>query len=248
MSDAGLRRIKSEFLASLNHEIRTPVSGILGMTDLLLETALDERQREYVRAAHSCAEGLLEELNAALEFSAVSAGQLALEEVDFNLPELLGGVLEQYQAAARAKGLRLAATGGDALPPLAYGDPLRLREVLCHLVANSIKFTRQGHIEVRATAAKSIGGRIRLAVSVSDTGIGLSPEQCEWLFAPLWQGETGPSRRYPGLGLGLALARALVRLMGGEMRAEGEPGRGAVVSFWTPLRPPRAAALIRAAS
>ncbi len=238
MGEPGLRRIKSEFLASLNHEIRTPLSGILGMMDLLLETALEARQREYVRAARSCAQGLLEELDAALEFSAVAAGHLALEEVDFNLPELLDGVVGQYQAPARAKGLRLAASGLDAVPLLACGDPLRLREVLCHLVANAIKFTGRGRIDLQISAAPSIGGRIRLMVAVRDTGIGISPEQRESLFAPLSQGETGITRRFPGLGVGLALARALVRLMGGEMRADGQPGRGTVVSFWVPLQAP----------
>lgn len=236
MSAPELRRMKGEFLASLNHEIRTPLSGIVGMTDLLLETRLDDRQKEFVKAARLCAEELLQDLNAALEFSALAAGELELEESDFNLPEVLAGVVEQYQPPAQAKDVRLFASLDPGLPAVAAGDAVRLREIVWHLVGNAVKFTRHGEVELKASAGPASESRFWLAVTVRDTGIGLTTQQRATLFDPLSPGDSGLARRYPGLGLGLALSSALARRMGGEIGVESEPGRGTVASFRLPLR------------
>lgn len=231
-----LQRLKSQFLASLNHEIRTPLSGILGMIDLLLETNLDDLQREYLATTRVCAEDLLELLNSALEFSALSAGGLPLEESEFNLLEVLRGVVDQNRVKAQAKGLRLIADFNGNLPAAVIGDALRLRQILCQLLGNAIKFTTAGEVELKASAKWLPDSRCMLMISVRDTGIGISPEQFKFLFQSFRQLESGLGRRFPGLGLGLALAQQLVRLMHGEITAESEPGKGSVFSFAIPLR------------
>jgi len=231
-----LHRLKSHFLASLNHEIRTPLSGILGMTDLLLETSLDDVQRDYVATTRVCAEDLLELLNSALEFSAISAGELPLEEAEFNLAEVLKSVVDQNQIKAHAKGLRLIARLDEGLPTGVVGDPLRLRQILCQLIVNGIKFTPEGEVEVSASAAPLPDSRCLLKVRIRDTGIGIAPEQFKFLFQSFQQLESGLGRRYPGLGLGLALVYQLVRLMGGAIKAESESGKGSVFSVTIPLR------------
>ena len=230
------RRLKSEFLASVNHEIRTPLTGIVGMTDLLLETALDPRQREFVLAARTCAEEALEQLGMLLELSSLAAGQLALEEADFNLPEMLCSVTDQVRQRAEAKGLRLCATFAPELPSLVVGDAVRLRQVLSQLMTNSVKFTEQGEVEMTARAVARAEGAFELHVSLRDTGIGIPPEQLDAIFGCFERGEHGLIRRYSGMGLGLALVQDLVRLMHGDVSARSTPGLGTVVSFFVPLR------------
>lgn len=230
------RRVKSEFLASLNHEMRTPLSGVLGMVDLLLETTLDEQQRDYATAARSCAAEMLESLNAALEFSAIPAGSFALDEEEFNLAETLNGAARQHERKAREKGLGFAVALDAALPRVALGDAVRLSEIVLHLVGNAVKFTSHGEVELRANAGPSLPGTFRLNVVVSDTGIGVAPELRHPLFESLWQGQGGLTFRHPALCLGLALAEKLVRAMGGEFKLEAEAGKGCVASFWLPLR------------
>jgi two-component system sensor histidine kinase/response regulator len=231
-----LRRMKSDFLSSLNHEVRTPLSGIIGMTDLLLETKLDPEQRDYVASARTCAEELLERLNAALEFSALSSGTLTLEESDFNLPEMLHAVAAQYEAKARDKHLEFAAALDPDLPGLACGDAIRLREAVAELLANAVKFTAEGLVVLAARAEPASGGRFRLHVEVQDTGIGIVPAQLPSVFESFHQGDSGLARHYPGLGLGLALVRELVTLMHGQVHVETEPGRGSRVWFSVVLR------------
>jgi CheY-like chemotaxis protein len=233
-----LRRMKSEFLAALNHEIRTPLTGILGMADLLLETQLDEEQQAYVASARVCAEELLEQLGCALQFSELAAGRVVLEEAEFNLGEVIDSVAALYRPKAEAKGLSFSMSLDAGLPQGAVGDAVRLREILSQVLANAVKFTAQGEIGIRA-ASEPVGvGRFRLIVDVRDTGIGIAPGQIEAVFAAFRQGESGYSRRYPGLGLGLALVRRLVRLMRGEVTVASEPGRGSVISVAVLLRVP----------
>src|SRR5580658_1974720 len=147
-----LNELKGQFLASLNHEIRTPLSGILGMTDLLLETPLTDDQREYVGATRSCAQSLLEIFNATLEFSALSANNIRLEESEFSLRETLQGLIAEFSSKAQAKGLRLINTLDHSLPATVSGDAVRVRQLLSNLVSNAVKFTTQGEIEIRASA------------------------------------------------------------------------------------------------
>jgi two-component system, sensor histidine kinase len=233
-----LRDVQGEFLASLNHEIRTPLSGILGMTDLLLETPLTEDQREYAGAARLCAENLLEILNVTLEYSALSAHQVLLEEAEFSLVDTLRGVINEFAAKAQAKGLRLVGTLDASLPEMAVGDPLRLRQILWHLVGNAVKFTKEGQVEVRASAATTDAREVMVTVEVRDTGAGIAPEQLTQIFESFRQLETGLSRSHSGLGLGLAVAQKLVELLNGTLHVTSELGSGSVFTVHLPLHVP----------
>lgn len=236
-SDA-LREMQDQFLASLNHEIRTPLSGMLGMTDLLLETPLDAVQHEYVMTARLCAQNLLGILNAALEFSALSAGTMRLTEAEFNLPETLKQAVLDHIEQADAKGLNLVCTLDEALPESAAGDPLRLREVLSHLIANALKFTTEGLVEVTASAFLDDNhpGQLQLVVAVRDTGAGVPSDKLDAIFESFRQLESGLSRSHSGLGLGLALSRKIVELMSGTIHVESEVGKGSVFTVTIPLR------------
>jgi CheY-like chemotaxis protein len=235
--------VQGEFLASLNHEIRTPLSGILGMTDLLLETSLTDDQREYAGATRLCAENLLEILNVTLEYSALSANQVRLEEAEFSLLDTLRGVVSEFAPKAQSKGLRLVSVLDGSLPEMAIGDPVRLRQILWHLVGNAVKFTREGQVEVRASAgppeAKQADSRqVAVTIEVRDTGIGIAPGQLREIFESFRQLGTGLSRDHGGLGLGLAVARKLVELLGGTIHVDSELGRGSAFSVRVPLRVP----------
>ena len=233
-----LREVQGQFLASLNHEIRTPLSGILGMTDLLFETPLSEDQREYVGATRLCAENLLEILNVTLEYSALSANYVLLEETEFSLRDTLDGVLGEFAGKAEARGLRLMPILDNSLPEMVVGDPLRLRKILWHLVANGIKFTREGRVEVAASAITGPDRQVRVTLRVEDTGIGMAPDQLSEIFESFRQLETGLSRNHGGLGLGLAVAQKLVALLGGSISVESELGKGSVFTVGVPFKLP----------
>jgi two-component system, sensor histidine kinase and response regulator len=237
-----IERLKGTFLASLNHEIRTPLAGIIGMADLLLETTLDEEQREYVTAARMCAENLFEILNATLEYAALEAGQIALDDSEFSLREMLNAAMAQHQAKALAKNLPLLLVPDPGLPETMLGDAPRLRELLGHLIANAIKFTPTGKVEVRVRPEGTDPLKRWLVMEVCDTGIGITPDQRDLIFQSFQQGQRGLSRSYPGLGLGLALARKLATVMGGEISLESQLGAG---SSFTARLPLRAAAIDR---
>jgi CheY-like chemotaxis protein/anti-sigma regulatory factor (Ser/Thr protein kinase) len=229
-----LERLKGTFLASLNHEIRTPLSGILGMADLLLETKLDEEQREYVNAARLCAESLFEILNATLEYSALEAGHLSLDESEFSLRELIESALAQQTLKAESKGLKIHATYDLGLPETMVGDAPRLRQLLSHFLANAIKFTHAGGVELRV--AHDPRAHDILLIEVEDTGIGIPADQMDRIFESFRQVDSGLSRMYPGLGLGLALARKLASLMKGEISVASTPGKGSTFTLRIPLR------------
>ena len=221
-----LANLKVRFLAVLNHEIRTPLSGIMGMTDLLLETKLDDEQREYVSAARSCAETLFEVLNATLEYSALSSGRVRLEDAEFRLSEVLQTALAEHQFKSESKGLRLTTSSDPGVPDIIVGDALRLRQILSHLVSNGIKFTPQGEVNVHISASHQQEGHVRLRFAIRDTGIGIAAEQLAHIFDSFRQLETGLSRTYSGLGLGLALVETLTNLMRGRIWAESTIGQG----------------------
>lgn len=236
------QEVQGQFLASLNHEIRTPLSGILGMTDLLLETPLSEDQREYVGAARLCAENLLEILNVTLEYSALASNQVVLEEADFSIRDTIQGVVGEFGGKAEAKGLSLVQSLDSSLPDMVAGDALRLRQILWHLVANSVKFTREGHVKVSASAvasgASSEDRRAWVTIRVEDTGIGIAPHQLAEIFESFRQLETGLSRNHSGLGLGLAVTRRLISLMAGTVSVDSQLGRGSVFTVNLPFRLP----------
>jgi CheY-like chemotaxis protein len=229
-----LERLKGTFLASLNHEIRTPLSGILGMADLLLETNLDEEQREYVNASRLCAENLFEILNATLEYSALEAGRFSLDESEFSLRELIESTLAQQLPKAELKGLELRATYGSKLPETMVGDAPRLQQLLSHLMVNAVKFTHSGGVELRVLR-ESRGSEI-LRIEVEDTGIGIPASEVDRIFESFRQVDSGLSRNYPGLGLGLALAKKLASLMQGEISVKSTPGVGSIFTLRIPLR------------
>lgn len=230
-------RLKGQFLASLNHEIRTPLSGIVGMTDLLLETSLDADQRDYVTSAKLCAENLLELLNATLEFSALTAGSVTLEECEYNLEETLEAAISEHFLKARSKGLRLFRTFDESLPETVIGDAPRLRQILSQLIGNAVKFTNQGQVEIRVVRD---GDSERLKIAVLDTGIGIAPNQLGSIFESFQQVDAGLARAYPGLGLGLAICHKLVNLMAGVIEVESAVGSGSRFEVSLPLRVPEA--------
>jgi CheY-like chemotaxis protein len=234
-----LREVQGQFLASLNHELRTPLSGILGMTDLLFETPLTDDQREYVSAARVCAENLLEVLNVTLEYSALASNQVLLEETEFSLRDTLQGVLGEFAAKAEAKGLRLLPALDDSLPEMVVGDPLRLRQIVWHLLANGVKFTREGHVEVTAAAIPGKDRKVAVVtLRIQDTGIGIAPHQLADIFESFRQLETGLSRNHNGLGLGLAVAQRLITLLNGSISVESELGKGSAFTVTLPLKLP----------
>jgi CheY-like chemotaxis protein len=228
-----LDQLKGLFLASLNHEIRTPLSGIMGMADLLLETPLDEEQREYVNAARLCAESLFEILNAALEISSLEAGSFSLEDSEFVLKEMIEAAVDHHVMRAESKGLHLSSTFEAGLPETIVGDAPRIRELLGYLLGNAIKFTHAGSVELRVSVEAG-----ELAMQVRDTGIGIPPDRLDVIFESFHQVDNSLSRTYPGLGLGLALARKLTQLMKGRVEVSSEPGQGSTFTVRLPLRQP----------
>ena len=228
-----LTNLKHHFLAVLNHEIRTPLSGIIGMTDLLLETTLDDEQKEYVSSARSCAETLFEVLNATLEYSALSSGRVRMEVEEFHVAEVIQAAIVEHQFKADCKSLRLIADIEDTVPETISGDALRLRQIVSHLISNGIKFTPQGSVQVKVGAVSTGNPELRLRFEVHDTGIGIAAEQLATIFDSFRQLDTGLSRSYSGLGLGLALVEKLTTLMNGRIWAESTVGRGS--SFFVEL-------------
>ena len=232
-------KVKGAFLASLNHEFRTPLSGVVGMLDLLGETALDTDQREYLSAARVCAESLTEHLNASLEYAALEAGEFSLDEGEFSLKEALEAAIAQQQPKADAKGLKLSLHGYANLPETMVGDAGRIRELIARLISNAVKFTHAGSVQVRALLTGDRASTERLVVAVTDTGIGIPPEKVNRIFDTFHQVEEGLSRNYAGLGLGLALVRKLTVAMGGSIRVESKLEEGSTFTVEIPVsRPP----------
>ncbi len=222
---------KSDFLANMSHEIRTPMNAILGMSHLALQSGLTARQKNYVQKVHASAESLLGIINDILDFSKIEAGKLDIEQVDFNLAEVLDNLAGVVGMKAEEKGLELLYLAPPDLPTALVGDPLRLGQVLLNLANNAVKFTERGEVSL----ALQIAGRgdhwVELRFEVRDTGIGIEPAQCERLFRPFEQADTSTSRRYGGTGLGLAISRQLVQLMGGELDMRTTPGVGSRFFF-----------------
>jgi ammonium transporter, Amt family len=227
-------RLKSEFLAHLSHEIRVPMNGVIGMSQLLLDTRLDRQQREFAQTVETSARALLDVVDDILDYSRLESGQLELCNDRFSLRRVVSEVAELTAETAEMKGLELSFLARPGVRDEFFGDPNRLRQILGNLVANAVKFTSTGEVAVTISAAHDSPNRSLIRFEVEDSGVGVPPDHVRSLFQP-FSGHGGEHRRGNGLGLGLAISSRLVEQMGGQMGVESEPGQGSLFWFQVPF-------------
>lgn len=224
-------RAKSEFLANMSHEVRTPLNGVMGMTDLVLDTQLTSEQRTYLETVKFSADSLLKVINDILDFSKIEAGKIDLEDVDFNLRESLETTLKALAIRADEKGLELLCEVAPEVPEVVRGDSARLHQVVTNLLSNGIKFTSQGEVALKVTIDAAAGEDRIVHFIVSDTGIGIPADKQKMIFDPFAQADSSTTRKYGGTGLGLSISTRLVAMMGGKIWLESEVGRGTNFHF-----------------
>ena len=231
-------RAKSEFLAIVSHEVRTPMNGVLGMAGMLLDSELGQEQWDYARTIKKSGEGLMTIIDDILDFSKAEAGKLTLEELDFGLVPLVDNVLELLGPEAGGKGIDLAGYLAPGIPKELRGDDGRIRQVLLNLIGNAVKFTKSGGVtlDVTAEGEPSVAGGVTLRFVVTDTGDGIPTGALEKIFGAFAQADSSTTRRFGGTGLGLAISERLVTLMGGEIGVESEVGQGSRFWFTVPLK------------
>lgn len=231
-SEAGIANAaKSQFLAAMSHEIRTPLNAIIGFSDMLLESGLNEEQKDYAAIVKRSSEALLALINDILDLSKVEAGRMTLETSDFNPEVTASDICELVRPTTERKSVELLCHVDKTVPPLVKGDAKRFRQILINLMGNAAKFTEAGQIELRLSAAQSTDSKVQLFTEVRDTGIGIAEDQWKLIFEPFRQIDGSPGRKYEGTGLGLSIAKKLVELMGGEIWVESRLGQGSVFRF-----------------
>ena len=228
-------RLKSEFLANMSHEVRTPMNGVIGMTELLLDTNLTEEQGEYTRMLRDSGETLLDIVNNILDLSKIEAGKLELETEYFDLRATAEDICQLLAKRAQDKGIELTAEIHEDVPFAVRGDRARVRQILVNLISNAVKFTAAGEVAVEVSSTEPDGDHALIRVEVTDSGIGIDPARAKELFEPFSQADLSTTRQFGGTGLGLAISRQLVDMMDGQIGAHGRPGEGSTFWFAVPF-------------